>query len=92
MPSRIKENLAEPLVVSVAEARRLLGVSNTAFYGRVLPELETFKIGRARRIPLAAIYKYIAHKLAANTPGKRGRGRPRKLPAQTQQAEVAAET
>jgi len=90
MPSRTKDSLAEPLVVSVAEARRLLGISNTAFYGRVLPELETFKIGRARRVPLAAIRRYIAQRLAANPTGKRGRGRPRKLPAQPPQAAVSA--
>jgi len=74
----------EPLVVTPREACTLLGISNTLLY-RILGsgELESFHAGRARRIPMAAIRKYIAQRLAAST-GKRGRGRPRKHPMQPQ--------
>jgi len=75
------EQLAQPLVVSVAVARRLLAVSNAHFYTKVLPELESYHEGRTRRITLASIKRYIARRLAEST-GKRGRGRPRKIDAQ----------
>ena len=73
----------EPLVVAPRTACTLLGISNTRLYAILgSGELESYHDGRARRIPLAAIRKYIAQRLAART-GKRGRGRPRKHPLPT---------
>jgi len=82
----------EPLVVAPRQACALLGISNTRLYHILgTGELASYHDGRARRIPLAAIRKYIAERLAANPTGKRGRGRPRKLPAaQTPQVEASA--
>jgi excisionase family DNA binding protein len=80
----------EPIVVAPREARRLLGVSNSHLYHLLKSgELESFHSRRARRIPVAAIHKYIARQLAAAT-GKRPRGRPRKAAAATEQAGVEA--
>jgi hypothetical protein len=79
----------EQLLTTVRGAQRLLNVSNTCFYEQVLPELETFKIGKTRRITLKSIRAYVARQLAAST-GKRGRGRgrPRKAPLATVAANI----
>lgn len=79
------EQLAQPLVVSVAVARRLLDVSNAHFYTKVLPELESYHEGRTRRITLASIKRYIERRLAENpaNPQRPRRGRPRKVPLQS---------
>ena len=69
----------EPLAVSPREACRLLGVSNTHFWTKVLPQLDNWHEGRARRISMAAIRKYVAQRIAEN-PQKPRRGRPRKHP------------
>ncbi len=51
----------DPILVSVAEARGLLGVGHTTVYSListgVLPSL---KIGERRLIPLAAIEEFVA--------------------------------
>jgi excisionase family DNA binding protein len=66
----------EPLAVAPRDACGLLGISNTRLYHILgTGELESYHDGRSRRIPLAAIRKYIAKRLAAST-GRRGRGRP----------------
>jgi excisionase family DNA binding protein len=72
----------EPLVVTPREACALLNIGNTRLY-RLISEkqLDSYREGRARRIPMASIKAYIARCLAEST-GKRGRGRPRKTTAQ----------
>jgi excisionase family DNA binding protein len=69
----------EPLVVTPREACALLNIGNTRLY-RLLGDrqIDSYREGRARRIPLASIKSYIARCLAESM-GKRGRGRPRKI-------------
>jgi excisionase family DNA binding protein len=69
----------EPLVVTPREACALLNIGNTRLY-RLISEkqLDSYREGRARRIPMASIKSYIARCLAESM-GKRGRGRPRKI-------------
>jgi excisionase family DNA binding protein len=70
------------LVVKPATAWRMLGCSNTYGYALLAAgELDSFRDGRARKITVASIHRYIARRLAEST-GKRGRGRPRKTAAQ----------
>jgi hypothetical protein len=64
MPRKSKPLLGEPLVVSPAEAQRLLDVGPAHFYDTVLPELESYKDGKARRITLRSIKARIERKLA----------------------------
>src|SRR5262245_65182663 len=73
------------LVVKPAIAWRMLGCSNTYGYALLAAgELDSFRDGRARKITVASIHRYIARRLAASTGprSKRGRGRPRKIDAQ----------
>jgi excisionase family DNA binding protein len=59
----------------------MLGCSNTHGYKLLASgELEHFRDGRARKITVVSIHRYIARRLAESM-GKRGRGRPRKDPA-----------
>ena len=70
------------LLVKPKAAWRMLGCSNTHGYKLLAcGELESFRDGRARKITVASIHRYIARRLAEST-GKRGRGRPRKIDAQ----------
>jgi len=72
----------EVLLVKPREAWRLLGCSNTHGYSLLKAgELDSFRDGRCRKIPMESIRRFIARKLAEST-GKRGRGRPRKSDAQ----------
>jgi hypothetical protein len=75
MPSLSTPAEDEPLLVTVREAQRLLNVSNTCFYEQVLCDLETFKVGKTRRITLKSVKSYIARQLAESA-GHRKRGRP----------------
>ena len=74
----------EPLVVSPRQACRLLDISIAHLYTLLQSkEIESFNLGRSRRIPMAAIRRYVSHQVAASL-GKRPRGRPRKpLPQET---------
>jgi hypothetical protein len=70
------------LVVKPRVAWRMLSCSNTRGYELLAAgELDSFRDGRARKITVASIHRYIARRLAEST-GKRGRGRPRKTTAQ----------
>jgi len=83
--SRSTDNTAgpEPLLVSVRHARHLLSISNTKIYAMLgAGEIPSCLVGKARRIPLAALRAYIAKRLAEAS-GRRGRGRPRKVPLET---------
>jgi hypothetical protein len=62
MPAQIEND--EVLVVSPARAKRMLDCGNTYFYDQVLPELDSYKEGKCRKITTASIKRYIAKKLA----------------------------
>ena len=52
-------------LLTVSEAAHVMGVSRSLLYQRVLSgEIASFKIGRARRIPVEAIDEFIARELA----------------------------
>jgi hypothetical protein len=59
----MKDDDIEPLVVRPRVAQRLLNLSNTKFYS-ILPELESFKEGRATMITMRSIKARVARKLA----------------------------
>jgi excisionase family DNA binding protein len=64
--ARLKSQLAsaERLVVRPAEAERMLGIGHKQLYQLLNNgELESFTVGRSRRIPMASIRAYIARKL-----------------------------
>ena len=51
----------EPFAVGVEEAARLLGVKKSKTWQLVgSGELKSFRVGRARRVPVAAIRQWIA--------------------------------
>jgi excisionase family DNA binding protein len=82
MPTLSIPAKVEPLVVAPREACALLGIGNTRLYRLISDkQIDSYREGRARRIPLASIKSYIARCLAQSM-GKRGRGRPRKVPVQ----------
>jgi hypothetical protein len=83
--SKPKVTGLEPFAVSPREACRLLGVSNTHLWMKVLPGLESYHEGRTRRITLASIKRYIERRLAENPANSQRprRGRPRKVPLQS---------
>jgi excisionase family DNA binding protein len=61
--SRTASTEAEPLVVSVNNALRLLGTSRTTLYRRLRKgELSGFADGGRRKITLASIKQYIAQR------------------------------
>ena len=82
-------NDLEPLAVSPRQACLLLGVGNTRLYQLIgNGELVAYKDGRARRVTMASIKARVARLAAAagsnnatKAAPRRGRGRPRKLPA-----------
>jgi excisionase family DNA binding protein len=86
-PQKLPDALPPALAVTPREARRLLSVGNTHLYKLIgAGELESYRDGRARRITMESIRQRIARLLAANginsttaVPGKRKRGRPRKV-------------
>jgi hypothetical protein len=75
----------EQLLVRPHEAWKMLACGNTHGYELLnAGELDSFLDGKARKIVVASIHRYIARKLAAATPKatpQPRRGRPRKLPA-----------
>jgi excisionase family DNA binding protein len=57
---------APPLVVKPRAAREMLSCSHTKMYQLLAAgELESFKDGRARKITVASIQRYIEKRLAA---------------------------
>jgi excisionase family DNA binding protein len=55
------ETVHTPLLLTVVEAARLLAVGRTTVYALIARgELRTIHIGRARRIPIAAVFAYVA--------------------------------
>jgi hypothetical protein len=80
----------QPLLVRPREAWRMLGCGNTHGYELLSTgELVSFLDGRARKITVESIHRYIARKLATAgatsatevAPQHRRRGRPRKMAA-----------
>ena len=54
----------QKLLLTVAEAAVKLGVGRSFLYGLVMRgDIESCKLGRARRIPLTAIQDFIARQL-----------------------------
>jgi hypothetical protein len=53
-----------PLVVSPKIAQQMLSCGNTSFYTEILPHLESFKRGKARKITVRSIEAYIDKELA----------------------------
>ena len=82
-------NDLEPLAVSPRQACLLLGVGNTRLYQLIgAGELVAYKDGRSRRVTMASIKARVARLAAAagasdatQAAPRRGRGRPRKQPA-----------
>lgn len=57
-----------PLLLTVVEAARLLGVGRSTAYELLASgELESVHIGRSRRIPVAAVESYVAGLRAARS-------------------------
>jgi excisionase family DNA binding protein len=51
---------SKPILVSVAEAARMLSIGRTAAWELVRKrKIKSVKIGRTRRVPIAAIQDYI---------------------------------
>jgi excisionase family DNA binding protein len=64
-PSGQNDDLAEPLVVTVAQAARLLGISERqVFYELRAGRIRSFTIGRRRLIPVTAVNDYIMERVA----------------------------
>ena len=58
----------ERVVVSPRQAWRMLGIGNTRGYALLAAgELESYLDGRARRITVASIERYVQRRLAVNT-------------------------
>jgi hypothetical protein len=53
----------EAKVVSPKRAQAMLDCGNTTFYGEILPQLESFKLGKSRKITVESIERFIAKKL-----------------------------
>lgn len=53
-----------PLLISVVDAARVLGIDRQLFDERVVPELTTVKIGRRRLVPTAEIDRYVSGLIA----------------------------
>jgi excisionase family DNA binding protein len=55
------------LVLKVDEAAAMLRVSKSALYGMLATgELDSIRIGKSRRIPMAVLNEYVAAKLGAD--------------------------
>lgn len=58
----------EPVVLKPEDAARSLGISRSSLYELLSrDEIESIKIGRSRRIPIAAIDSYVARLVAEQT-------------------------
>jgi excisionase family DNA binding protein len=58
-------NLESKVLVSVDEAAALLSLGRTMVYTLVMSgDLPSIKIGRMRRIPVAALHAYVSRQLA----------------------------
>jgi hypothetical protein len=66
------------LLVTPAIACQMLNISHAHLY-KILPELESYCEGRARRITVRSIQDRIARRIAGSDPTKPRRGRPRKM-------------
>jgi excisionase family DNA binding protein len=52
--------MSDEVLISVEEAARRLGVCRSFLYPRVLRgEIPSVKLGRSRRVPVAALEKYV---------------------------------
>jgi excisionase family DNA binding protein len=61
--------MGTPILVRVEEAAEMLGIGRSKVYEMVLSgELPSVKIGRCRRIPIAAIYAWIEDHIEGQVP------------------------
>lgn len=57
-----------PIVLTIEEAARRLGVGRTTMYGLVTSgEVRSVTIGRLRRVPARCLEEYVSHLLDQNT-------------------------
>ena len=71
MPTPIDTDRDEPLVVSVARAARLLGISKAMAYELAhRGELPTLRLGRRLVVPKTGIDKLVASALASPSPAR----------------------
>jgi hypothetical protein len=54
----------EAKVVSPKRAQRMLDCGNTHFYQHILPKLESFLIGKSRKVTVESIDRFIAEKIS----------------------------
>jgi hypothetical protein len=81
----------EPAAVRVRDLDQYFpGISNSFKYGRLVPRLETFHIGRIQWATLPSIHRLIAELSAAKNSQAPRRGRPRKVVQPAVQAETTA--
>ena len=71
MRQKPKIEAIERLVVSVDAARAMLGGCSRAAVYEILPQLKSYMDGRARRITVESIKRYIAGRVATATGEKR---------------------
>lgn len=56
----------KPIAVSALDGFQMIGVSKSKGYELIAArEIETFKVGRATRIPVASLEAFVARQLAA---------------------------
>ena len=56
----------EKVLLTVSQAAERLGVGRSCLYGLVMSgDVASIKLGRARRIPVAALERFVAERLAA---------------------------
>jgi hypothetical protein len=67
VPTEHQNTTIEPLVVAPRGACKMLTCGLTRFY-EILPELDSYMDGRARRITVESIKRHIARKLAEARP------------------------
>lgn len=59
----------EPLLLSVVDAARVLGVGRTKLYELIAAgDIEVVRIGRAVRVPIAALREFVDHCRTSRVP------------------------
>ena len=60
-----KQNLTPKLLLTIEEAARALSLSRSLLYDLLMSnQIVSIKIGRARRIPVAALMAYVQQQIA----------------------------
>ena len=67
MPRLTQVDGVEPLLVSPRDAMRMLGCSHQTLYNLMAAgELESFLVGRSRKVVIASVHRLIARRLEAS--------------------------